>query len=74
MVTFERHSSVKSYVFSVHVFSVVFLNLYPVDTKENGPNILQNEDNRQALIFSIYSSFSGLRLRLGITFPAGTRE
>lgn len=35
MVISERHSSVKSYVFSVHVFSVVFLNLYPDEIQEN---------------------------------------
>lgn len=56
MVIFERHSSVKSYVFSVHVFSAVFLNLCPDETQEDC-KVLQNEDNLQALISVFYLQF-----------------
>lgn len=57
MVIFERHSSVKSYGFSVHVFSVVFLNLYPGEVQQKDCKVLQNEDNLQALICFVYLQF-----------------
>lgn len=54
MVIFERHSSVKSYEFSVHVFSVLFLNLCPGEIRQEDSNVLQNEDNLQAPTSSAY--------------------
>lgn len=40
-----KGTHVKSYVFSVHAFSVVFLNLYPDEIQENDCKVLQNEDD-----------------------------